>query len=38
MNTLSTIKNDSDHILLYGNERYKYDTNRTMLLSIIGFV
>ena len=29
--------NDLDQILLYGNERYKYDTNGMILLSTIKF-
>ena len=30
-------KNDLDQILLYGNKRYRYDTNRIILLSTIKF-
>ena len=31
-------KNDLDQLLLYGNERYRYDTNKMILLSTIKFL
>ena len=34
-NIVTDHKNDLDQILLYGNERYRYDTNRMILLSTI---
>ena len=36
-NIVTDHKNDLDQILLYGNERYRYDTNRMILLSTIKF-
>ena len=36
-NIVTNYKNDLDQILLYGNGRYRYDTNRMILLSTIKF-
>ena len=36
-NIITDHKNDLDQILLYGNGRYRYDTNRMILLSTIKF-
>ena len=36
-NIITDHKNDLDQILLYGNGRYRYDTNRIILLSTIKF-
>ena len=36
-NIVTDHENDLDQILLYGNERYRYDTNRMILLSTIKF-
>ena len=36
-NIITDHKNYLDQILLYGNERYRYDTNRMILLSALKF-
>ena len=36
-NIITDLKNNLDQILLYGNGRYRYDTNRIILLSTIKF-